>query len=78
MGLYLDIAQVDSKESPRRLFSCNMNMKFIMLMIMMLLLYNVGYVNEHETFYVCICDDDYLWCKLYKAKYYLWSPILFT
>ena len=24
MGLYLDIAQVDSKESPMRLFLCNM------------------------------------------------------
>ena len=29
--LYLEIAQVDSKGSPRRLFSCYMNMKWIML-----------------------------------------------
>ena len=33
MGLYLDIAQVDSKGSPRILFECNMNMKCIRLMI---------------------------------------------
>ena len=44
----------------------------------MLLLYDVGYVNEHEMVYVSIYDDDYIWCKFYEAKHYLWSPILFT
>ena len=33
MGLYLYIAQVDSKGCPRKLFSCSMNMKGTMLMI---------------------------------------------
>ena len=32
IGLYIDVEQVYSKGSPRKLFSRNMNMKCIMLM----------------------------------------------
>lgn len=44
----------------------------------MLLLYDIVYIDEYVMVYIAICDDDYLWYKLYGAKYYLWCPILFT
>ena len=54
MGLYLDIAQVDSKGSPRRLFLCNMiKSKIYCLWYLLLLLYEVGYVTEHLTGLFC-------------------------
>ena len=45
---------------------------------MMLILCNVEYVNENEMVHVVISDDDYLRCKMYEAKHYLWSLTLFT
>ena len=44
----------------------------------MLLLYDVDYVNEDEMVYDSICEDEYMCYKMYEAKRYLWSPILFT
>ena len=78
MGLYLYIEQVNSKWSPRGLFSCNMKWSVKCLWYIMLLLSDFDYVDDHEMVYVAMCDDNYLWYEWYEANHYSWSAILFT
>ena len=48
MGLYLCIAHVDLEGSPRRMFLCD-DVINEMLNVMMMILYDVGFIDEHDV-----------------------------